>query len=96
MRRDIMRNAAPGSKKRKVGTRDEVQPSSGNVFADLELPDAEGYLAKAELARRICALIGERRLTQAKAAALLWRGPTQGVGLDAGQARRLFHRLSLR
>jgi predicted XRE-type DNA-binding protein len=48
-----------------------VEASSGNVFADLELPDADESLAKAELAGRICALLAERRLTQAKAAAVL-------------------------
>ena len=31
----------------------EIYNGSGNVFADLELPDAEGRLAKAELARQI-------------------------------------------
>ncbi|HEY2158649.1 MAG TPA: helix-turn-helix transcriptional regulator [Isosphaeraceae bacterium] len=51
--------------------RDEVEESSGNVFADLDLPDPEEILAKAELARRICDLLAERRLTQAKAAAVL-------------------------
>lgn len=49
----------------------EVEASSGNVFADLEVPDADETLAKAELAQRICALLAERKLTQARAAALL-------------------------
>src|SRR5947209_7854825 len=49
----------------------EIEPSSGNVFADLELPDPEEMLAKAELTQRICDVIAERKLTQAKAAALL-------------------------
>jgi predicted XRE-type DNA-binding protein len=49
----------------------EVEASSGNVFADLEVPGAEEMLAKAELVYRICDLIAERRLTQAKAATLL-------------------------
>ena len=48
-----------------------VEEGSGNVFADLGLPDAEERLAKAELALRIAAAIGARRLTQARAAALL-------------------------
>ena len=48
----------------------QVEPSSGNVFADLGLPNAAGRLAKAELAHRICEIIAERRLTQARAAAL--------------------------
>jgi len=49
----------------------EVYNGSGNVFADLGLPDAEERLAKAELARQILAIIGSRRLTQTQAAELL-------------------------
>jgi len=49
----------------------DVIESSGNVFADLGLPDAEEALAKAEVASRICEIIAERKLTQAKAAELL-------------------------
>lgn len=45
--------------------------SSGNVFADLGLPDAEERLAKAELARQIECLIKKKRLTQARAATIL-------------------------
>ena len=45
--------------------------SSGNVFADLGLPNPEEALAKAELANKISVLIQERKLTQAKAAKLL-------------------------
>jgi predicted XRE-type DNA-binding protein len=45
--------------------------SSGNVFADLGVPNPEEALAKAELASKIAALIRERNLTQAKAAKLL-------------------------
>jgi len=45
--------------------------SSGNVFADLGLPNPEEALAKAELANKISVLLQERGLTQAKAARLL-------------------------
>ena len=45
--------------------------SSGNVFADLNLPKADDLLAKAELAAKIIAEIERRRLTQAQAAAIL-------------------------
>lgn len=44
---------------------------SGNVFADLGLPNAEEALAKAELAHKIAVLVNERGLTQAQAAKLL-------------------------
>jgi predicted XRE-type DNA-binding protein len=49
----------------------EVEATSGNVFADLDVPDADEALAKAELAQRICTILSERKLTQARAAALL-------------------------
>jgi len=63
-----MRNGVQPMKAKRT---EEVEASSGNVFADLELPDADEALAKAELAGRICAILAERKLTQAKAAALL-------------------------
>ena len=45
--------------------------STGNVFADLGLPDAGTRLAKAELARRISMSIQEQCLTQQEAARIL-------------------------
>ncbi len=45
--------------------------SSGNVFADLGLPDADDLMGKANLALHIRRTIEARRLTQAQAAALL-------------------------
>jgi predicted XRE-type DNA-binding protein len=49
----------------------ESTPSSGNVFADLNLPQADALLAKAELAAKIITEIKRRRLTQSQAAAIL-------------------------
>ncbi len=48
-----------------------VHSSSGNVFADLKLPDADKYLAKSELAVQIFKIIKARRLTQAAAGEVL-------------------------
>ncbi|MBI4207471.1 MAG: XRE family transcriptional regulator [Betaproteobacteria bacterium] len=48
-----------------------VEESSGNVFADLGLPNAEERLAKADLAIAIAREIESRGLTQAEAADLL-------------------------
>lgn len=48
-----------------------VIASSGNVFADLGLPNPEERLAKAELARQIRKIIAARDLTQAEAATML-------------------------
>ena len=49
----------------------KFERSSGNVFADLGLPDAEEYMAKSELAVKIFKIIKSRRLTQAAAGKLL-------------------------
>jgi len=48
-----------------------VVEGSGNVFADIDLPNPEERLAKADLAIRIASAIRARRLTQARAARLL-------------------------
>jgi predicted XRE-type DNA-binding protein len=45
--------------------------SSGNVFADLNLPKADDLLVKAELVAKIIQETERRRMTQSKAAALL-------------------------
>jgi predicted XRE-type DNA-binding protein len=49
----------------------EYTPSSGNVFADLDLPDADELLAKSELVHHLVLLIRRRKLTQKDAAVLL-------------------------
>ena len=49
----------------------EVEEGSGNVFADLGLPNPEERLAKAGLAFRIAGVIRARRFTQASAARIL-------------------------
>ncbi|MDF3043579.1 MAG: transcriptional regulator, family [Thermomicrobiales bacterium] len=59
--------------------------SSGNVFADLGLPDAETRLAKAELARRISLEIEARTLTQREAAAILGIDPPKGSAITRGR-----------
>jgi len=53
-----------------MAERDYVE-SSGNVFADLGLADAEERLAKAELAQKIGGILQKRHLTQVQAAAVL-------------------------
>lgn len=62
------------------------------MFADLNLPNPELALAKAELVQRIRGLIAERKLTQVKAAKLLGldqpkvsalgRGRVEGYSID--------------
>jgi predicted XRE-type DNA-binding protein len=48
-----------------------VTKSSGNVFADIGLPDAAEHSIKADIVLRIAARIKSKGLTQAKAASLL-------------------------
>lgn len=77
-----------------------IEEGSGNVFADLGLPDAEERLAKADLVMEISERVRAKRLTQAKAAELfgidqpkvsrLLRGQLAGFSTD-----RLFHFLML-
>jgi predicted XRE-type DNA-binding protein len=50
---------------------DSVTIGSGNVFADLGLPNPEERLAKAQLAHAISGVIKERGLTQGEAAKLM-------------------------
>jgi predicted XRE-type DNA-binding protein len=42
-----------------------VYPSSGNVFADLGIPNPEEYFVKAGLAAEVFKVVKARRLTQA-------------------------------
>ncbi len=53
----------------------DIEPSSGNVFADLGLPNSDRELLKAQLTVEIYKIIKERGLTQREAAELL--GTTQ-------------------
>jgi predicted XRE-type DNA-binding protein len=45
--------------------------STGNVFADLGLPNADELLAKAKLASQISSIVAHRHLTQTDAARVL-------------------------
>lgn len=49
----------------------KVTPSSGNVFADLGLPNPEEHRAKASLAIAIAEKLADRGLTQAEAGRVL-------------------------
>ena len=59
-------------KKRKKSAREEsVTPGSGNVFADLGLPNPDQEQLKAELTLQIYRIIKQRNLTQAQAGKIL-------------------------
>ena len=61
----------------------KITPSSGNVFSDLGIADAEETLVKAEVASRICDIIAERKLSQTRAATVL--------GVDQPKVSALLH-----
>ena len=60
-----------------------VTESSGNVFADMGLPEGEEELTRAQLASHIRQVIKRRRLTQVAAAALM--------GIDQPKVSALFN-----
>src|SRR2546425_5344697 len=66
-----MRTGRNKPRRKKVERAGLVRDGSGNVFADLQVPDSSEALAKAEIAVRIASAIERRRLTQSQAAALL-------------------------
>lgn len=66
-----MRSGFENRKTRKPTDHPEVEPSTGNVFADLSFPNPEEAQLKAELAAQILQFVRARKLTQAKVAALL-------------------------
>ena len=63
----------------------DITKSSGNVFADIDLPEPETALAKAELARRINAIIKQRGIKQADAAKLLGIDQAKVSALSRGR-----------
>ena len=65
----------------------ELEPSSGNVFADLGLADADEHLVKAALVVKIERIIRQRRLTQAAAAQLIGIDQPKVSAMLAGQFR---------
>ena len=79
-------------KKANSKNRPSIEASSGNVFADLGIPNPDLAPAKAELVQRIRSIIAQRKLTQSGAAAILGldqpkvsslvRGRVEGYSLD--------------
>lgn len=81
MKRDPVRKKVP-----EIGPDiPEHTMGSGNVFADLELPDAEGLQAKAALAHQIASIVAHRRLTQVEAAQILGTRQPKVSALLAGR-----------
>ena len=65
----------------------ELESSSGNVFADLGLADADEHLIKAGLVVKIDRIIRQRHLTQAAAAQLIGIDQPKVSAMLAGQFR---------
>ncbi|MEO8661749.1 MAG: helix-turn-helix transcriptional regulator [Bryobacteraceae bacterium] len=63
------------------------ESSTGNVFADLGLPDADEHLIKAGLVVRIDKTIRQRKLTQAAAAELMGIDQPKVSAMLGGQFR---------
>jgi predicted XRE-type DNA-binding protein len=66
----------------------EIEPSTGNVFEDLGLPDAAERLAKAELARVIRKIVADRGWTQRRTAEVLGIAPPDMSDLVRGKLAR--------
>lgn len=65
-----------------TGKRNGVHESSLNLFADLELPDADSHFLKAQIVAELYKLAAERKLTQAKTGSLM--------GISQPEVSRLF------
>jgi predicted XRE-type DNA-binding protein len=63
------------------------EPSTGNVFEDLGLPDAAEHLIKAGLVVRLGEIIRQRKLTQAAAAELMGIDQPKVSAMLGGQFR---------
>jgi predicted XRE-type DNA-binding protein len=63
----------------------EYTVGSGNVFADLDLPDAEELKAKSDLATEIKQIIEHRRLNDAEAADVMGIDKTKVPSLVRGR-----------
>lgn len=68
---------------------DLVTSGSGNVFADLGVPNPEEHLAKSNVVIRIVDAIRSHGLTDASAAALMGVTELQVAGMARGQFRNL-------
>ena len=60
----------------------EIHEGTGNVFADLGLPDADNHFLKAQIVAELYRLTTERKLTQQKAGTLM--------GISQPEVSRLF------
>lgn len=103
-----MKSTSKARKTRRKTSREAVEVSSGNLFADMGFQDAEQRLLKAQLATKIAQLIEKKGLTQAQAAerialdqpkvSRLLRGQLSGFSADRlfAMLNRLGHSVEVR
>ncbi|HYA59201.1 MAG TPA: helix-turn-helix transcriptional regulator [Burkholderiaceae bacterium] len=65
----------------------EIERSSGNVYADLDIPNAEEMQVKAQLATKIREIINARKWTQQQAAKVLGMPQPKLSNMLRGQFR---------
>jgi predicted XRE-type DNA-binding protein len=65
----------------------KIERGSGNIFADLDLPDAGAHFLKAQIVAEIYRLANARKLTQAKAGKLLGISQTEVSRMFKGTFR---------
>jgi predicted XRE-type DNA-binding protein len=65
----------------------EFERGSTNVYADIDFPDADEMLVKAQLATKVGEIIKRRRLTQVEAAEIVGMPQPKLSGLLRGQFR---------
>jgi predicted XRE-type DNA-binding protein len=65
-----------------VMRKSKVEAGSGNIFADLDRPDSDVHLLKAQIVSELYRLSGERKLTQAQAG--------KRMGISQPEVSRLF------
>jgi predicted XRE-type DNA-binding protein len=65
----------------------KIEKGSGNVYADLGLPDAEEMLVKAQLSAKIAEIIKFRKMTQTQAAEVLGMPQPKLSNMLRGQFR---------
>jgi predicted XRE-type DNA-binding protein len=68
----------------------DVEKSSGNVFADLGLPDAKDMYVKALLAMKITGILKQRKLKQKEAAEILSVTQARVSALNTGRKLKDF------
>jgi predicted XRE-type DNA-binding protein len=76
-----MKAKVKATKARSRANSEKLEPSSGNVFADLGFHDSEERLLKAKLATKVAQLIEKKGWTQAQTA--------ERTGLDQPKVSRL-------